>query len=233
MENQNQETKYLPQPKPGLNPLLVVAIIFVAIVGGIFLLTTNKKKVPTPTEIQDIKMPETKPTTTTSTAGEIPAQKLVTKPTDVFIGDDFVLKLPLGWEATTPVPGTVATVFNKSEDNSKNPAAAKINFKSYIAVTFVINKKTLDQTITDLQAEIAKQITKPSFSKPQDLTIDNMPGKTFEASFNKDGMDFVVILGLVKNNDKTFIVSGYTLSERWEQNKPTFLEAIKNFKIAN
>jgi len=236
MEPQNQDIKYLSQSKNSPNPLLIVAIIFTAIVGGIFLLTANNKKIEAPgKDIESIKMPETQKasgTQATSSQGEIPTQKLASKPTDVFVGDDFVLKMPTGWNSAATMPGTVATVFNTAENNSTNPTAAKINFKSYITVTFVINNKTLDQTIADLQAEIAKQITKPSFSKSQDIIIDGQPGKTFEASFNKDGVDFVVLLGLTKSPNKTFIISGYTLSERWAQNKDIFYQAIKNFQFA-
>jgi len=51
------------------------------------------------------------------------------------VTDDFEVTLPAGWEKTAPAIGASAMAVNRNE-KLDDPAAQKINFKSYLAVSY-------------------------------------------------------------------------------------------------
>jgi len=148
-----------------------------------------------------------------------------------FIGDDFTLIPPAGW-IRTQIPSTLVSYQNSRETQPKGSAAEKINFKSYLAVSF---DSTNGQSLVQI-AELVKNQTKGvapaiSFASAIDGTIGGQPAKFMEADLLMQDVNFKVAIAVAMKGDKYFIISFNTTAEKWPEYRDIFYNALNSFKF--
>ncbi|KKT22024.1 MAG: hypothetical protein UW08_C0020G0010 [Parcubacteria group bacterium GW2011_GWB1_43_8b] len=191
--------------------LIAFAIIVAAGVGwGIYSLTQNKNA--------DIE-----------TGGPVD----VTGPesNNAYIGDDFTIVPPPNW-IETHLPGTLVSFQNSKETHPLNSAAAKINFKSYIAVSFDnANGKTANETAELIKQQTINILPNISFSPATDRLIDGQPAKFMEASISQQNVNFKVMIVVALKGDKFFTISYNTTAEKWTEYRNLFYSTADSFKF--
>ena len=112
---------------------IIITIIVVAVVGvGLTFYFLNQNKNSDNLSLETANSPE--------------------RTTGLYVGDDFTIVSPKDW-IQTHLPSTLVSFQNPNEKHPEGSAASKINFKSYIAVSF---DNTQGKTLEEI-AELVKQ----------------------------------------------------------------------------
>jgi hypothetical protein len=148
-----------------------------------------------------------------------------------YVGEDFTIISPPGW-IQSHMPSTLVSFHNPDENHPKGSAAEKINFKSYMAVSFDnAQGKKLEEIIETTKQQIQGVASSVSFDSETAGTIDNQPVKFIEASLNQQNVDFKVLMAIVTKDEKYFTISANTTSEKWMSYRDTFYNTINSFKF--
>ena len=137
--------------------LIVLGIILAVLVGFYFIRQNqapveNQEKMDGGTRVNN------------QTNNEQSQNKLVT--------DDFEVTLPAGWEKTAPAMGTSAMAVNRNE-KLDDPAAQKINFKSYFAVSYdMLQGKSLSEYLQTVKNQLSQTISNVVFANERDIMIN-------------------------------------------------------------
>jgi hypothetical protein len=152
---------------------------------------------------------------------------------NIFQGDDFSIVIPQEWQnSPSPLPGSLLTVYKTYEDHSQDPNAQKINFKSYLAISF---DKTQGRTQAQLLNMIKQSLTQvspntKSVASSQE-NIDGQPANLEEFSINQQEVDFHVLVALIAKGDKYFSISVNTTEKKWPEYKDILYETVKSFRF--
>ncbi len=149
------------------------------------------------------------------------------------ITDDFSINLPAGWMQTTAASGVSAMALDANEV-IKDPAAQKINFKSYLAVVFdVLQGKTLDEYLKNLKNSLQQAIPNVVFTKEQDMTINGKSSHAMEAELSQQGVNFKILTVLVKDEkgENVWIVTFNTIKSSWDGYKESFYNTANSFVL--
>ncbi|HRY52450.1 MAG TPA: PsbP-related protein [Candidatus Portnoybacteria bacterium] len=148
-----------------------------------------------------------------------------------FVGDYFSFIPPTGW-IQTHLPSTLVSYQNSREVQPKDSAAAKINFKSYFAVSF---DKTSGQTLDEITKMVKKQLegVAPAikFLSTVDGTIGGQPAKLIEADLKMQDVNFKVIVAIAMKGDKYFNISNNTTAEKWPEYRDIFYNVLNSFEF--
>lgn len=148
-----------------------------------------------------------------------------------YVGDDFTIVPPNGW-AQTHIPTTLVSFQNNKETHPKGGAAEKINFKSYIAVSFDnTNGKSLDETVELVKQQIKAVAPAIIFNSITEGLIDKEPAKFIEAGLSMQDVDFKIMVAVALKGDKYFTVSNNTTAEKWQEYRDIFYAAANSFKF--
>ena len=146
--------------------------------------------------------------------------------------EEFSIIVPSGWSTQTQLPGTLMTAMNLTESHPNDPAAAKINFKSYISVSFdETDGKTLGALTKMVESQISQTVTSAKVIDQKDETIDGEPAKFIEIALTQQGTDFTVFIAIVIQGNKYYVISGNTPTTKWEENRPLFEHAAESFRL--
>ncbi len=150
----------------------------------------------------------------------------------VFATDDFSLNYPEGWRQVPAITG-VSAMIAKSNENISDPEAKKMNFQTYLAVSYdSVEGKTKEQVVEYVKNEVAAVIPEVVFSNEKFLTLGGREAYAAEMTFRKSGLDFhvleIVIWG--EGND-LWILSYNTLEELWAGDVGEFEEMTQGFKV--
>lgn len=149
-----------------------------------------------------------------------------------FTTDDFSIDIPVGWKQTAPPMGASAMIVNVNE-NFDEPAAQKINFKSYLAVSY----DTLQGTAMDAYLEAVKiglQQTIPNtvFITDKKITISGKPANAIEMAMNQQGVNFKVLMVIVGGiNEDVWVISFNTTKNNWDIYKEMFYNIADSFSL--
>ena len=151
--------------------------------------------------------------------------------TGLYVGDNFTIVSPKDW-IQTHMQSTLVSFQNPAEKYPEGSAAAKINFKSYIAVSF---DNTQGKTIEEI-AELVKQQVQAvapsvSFTSETDEIIDGQPVKIMEANLNQQNVDFKVLMAVITKENKYFTISANTTVQKWTEYSEIFYDTIRSFKF--
>lgn len=148
-----------------------------------------------------------------------------------YIGDDFTIIPPEDWLYAN-IPGTLIAFQNKEEVYPEGSPAAKINFRSYIAVSFDnVQGRTLENISSFLQQETLKAIPSTKFLSLIDETVNGQPAKFLEAELTQQDVDYKVLMAIVLKGDKYFLISSNTTAERWFEYQDLFYNTSRSFKF--
>ena len=151
-------------------------------------------------------------------------------PGNILVKDDFSIEVPEGWkEASAPV-GVSAMVVNVDEEVT-DPAAKKINFKSYFSVTYdVLQGKTQEEYPQYLKESLVDSV--PGVEFAGEGALEGKNAYAIEADISQQGADFRIWLVVYKGaGDGMWIVSFNTPRSSWESYKDLFHQTAASFQV--
>jgi hypothetical protein len=148
------------------------------------------------------------------------------------VTDDFEIMLTAGWVNTQALMGTLAMAVD-SKENIKEPAAQKINFKSYLAVSHdTLSKKSLSEYMQTVKVSLRQTIPNAVFSNENNLEINGRLAYAMEVEMNQQEVDFkVLIIAVSGNEDDAWILSFNTLKDSWQSYTQNFSDMAQSFFI--
>lgn len=152
---------------------------------------------------------------------------------NVIATDYFSITLPAGWSKTIDtVTGVTAMAINLKEVINDS-AAQKINFKSYLAISFeTLDGKTMSEYMQSVKSEIQTTSSDVVFTNEKEVTINGKPGRAVEVEIIQQGIDFKVLIALIKgNNDDIWLLSYNTTKSAWDGYKEGFSDSVNSFII--
>ncbi|MFA5083784.1 MAG: PsbP-related protein [Candidatus Paceibacterota bacterium] len=196
-------------------PIIIIFIIVLGIVGAAqWYLSTHKNAA------------EKNPATS------LPGQSGQTNGQNVFANDDFSFTYPNGWQSVPPQTGVSAMIVKQNEI-STDPQAKKMNFQSYMSVSYAPSDKTSKNLIIDaVKNQLRSLIPDIAFSQEKSLTINQNDAYAMEMNLNQGGINFHILMVLVwgKGND-VWILSFNTLESLWQGYADTFGEITQTFTV--
>lgn len=146
--------------------------------------------------------------------------------------DDFEINLPAGWRQTAPAIGASAMAVN-ADENIDDPAAERINFKSYFAVSYdMLQGKSISEYLRTVKNGLQQAISSVVFTKDQDMTINSRPAHAIEAELTQQGVDFRILMVVVKGQgDDFWVISFNTTKGGWDVYKETFYGIANSFSL--
>ena len=198
--------------------ILVIFAVILIILAGFYFLKQDKSTSDLPINIKDDAEKNNQ------TDNEQLQKKLVT--------DDFEITLPVGWEQTTPAIGTSAMAVNENE-KLDDPAAQKINFKSYFAISYdTLQKKSLSEYLQNIKNTLLQTISNVVFTNEQDIIIDNKPARAVEAELTQQGVDFKILMVVIAGqHEDVWVISFNTTKSSWDGYKEIFSNITKSFSL--
>jgi len=199
---------------------LVVAIIVIIILGvGFYFVQQNKSPKTDKLNIQ----------TEQSLANQ--ENKQLAEQNHLYSGDDFTMLPPSGW-LRSQLPGTLVSYQNPVEKHPTGSAAEKINFRTYLAVSFDnSNGQTLAEIIELVKRQIQSIAPAAVLQSTTPGTIDNEPATFMEFNLTMQNIDFKVMMIIVLKGDKYFTISNNTTIEKWPEYQETFYNTASSFQF--
>lgn len=148
------------------------------------------------------------------------------------VTNDFEITLPAGWRKTEPIMGASAMAVNANEQLS-DPAAQKINFKSYVAVSYdTLQGKNLSGYLQTVKNQLSQTISNVIFTNEQDTMINGISARAIEAELTQQGVNYKILMIVVsgKGND-VWIMSFNTTKSSWDGYKENFSNIAKSFSL--
>ena len=154
------------------------------------------------------------------------------QPQNKIITDDFSINLPTGWKQTTAAMGASAMAVNANEDIN-DPTAQKINFKSYLAVSYdIFQGKNMNDYLQTVKNGLSQTISNVIFIKEQDMTINGRPAHAIEMELIQQGVNFKILMVVVKGQgDDAWVISFNTIKSGWDGYKETFYNVANSFSL--
>lgn len=147
-----------------------------------------------------------------------------------YIGDGFSVEQMLGW-TVGQIPSTLVSFHNYGEKHPDGSPAAKINFKSYSAISFdMIGEKTLEEIYQATIDIVARLLPSAKVSTVEEETINGMPAKLAVIDLNQQGVDFGVLLAVYLASDKYYTMSFNTTAEKWPEYEARFYAVARSFE---
>lgn len=202
--------------------IIVLIIVVVAVAAGISFYFIQKNKAPA-NSVENITLPS-QSEVNNQTNSEQSQSKLVT--------DDFEISLPEGWRKTAPAMGASAMAV-KADEQLTDPAAQKINFRSYFAVSYdTLQGKSLSEYLQSVKNQLQQTISGVVFAQEHDTTINDKPARAFEANFTQQGVNFKILMVAVKGaGDDVWVMSFNTLQSAWTEYQKTFSDVASSFRL--
>jgi len=156
------------------------------------------------------------------------------KKENILVKDNFSVNIPEGWIEVAASVGVSAMVVNTNEEMT-DPAAKKINFKSYFAVSYdMLQGKTISEYLQTVKSGIEQTIPNVVFTKDQDTTIGGRSAHAIESELAQQGVDFKVLIVVVKGQgDNVWVISFNTTKSSWDGYKETFYSIADSFSLKN
>ncbi|MBU1146575.1 hypothetical protein KKD80_03455 [Patescibacteria group bacterium] len=151
---------------------------------------------------------------------------------NVFANDNFSLSYPAGWRQVPAMTG-ISAMITKGNENITDPEAKKMNFQTYLAVSYdSVEGKTKEEIAEYVKSEVAAVFPGIVFSNEKFSTINGREAYSLEMTFSKSGVDFHVLEVVVWGNENDlWILSFNTLEELWQNYIGEFEEMTGTFII--
>jgi len=146
--------------------------------------------------------------------------------------DDFSVNLPKGWQRAEAGIGISAMAVN-IEENVTDPAAQKINFKTYLAVVYdTLQNRTLGDYLQSAKNGLRQAVPSVVFAKEEELSVNGRPTFTLEAELTQQGVNFYVLMAMIKGEgDDVWVMSFNTVKDSWQEYKKEFYNTINSFTL--
>ncbi len=152
-----------------------------------------------------------------------------TESADKYIGDDFTILKPANW-TQAQIQGTLVSFHNTDEVHPEGSAAKKINFLSYMAVSFdMAGERSLTEINDFVTDQIKASIPSTKVSTSSDETVDGQPAKFNVFTMSQQEVDITVFLAVILKGDKYYTVSGNTTDDKWSDYEELFYSTARSF----
>lgn len=207
--------------KPNAATLTVVVVVMAIIAGfGIYWSTRNSTNTKTVNDANATNVTVDANVNTNAVAAD-----------GLYVSDDFTVIQPAGW-VQGQIPGTLASFQNLKETHAAGSAAAKINFKSYIAVSFDnTNGKTLDQVYQTTVDAVTSSIPSAKTFASSNETVNGLPAKFAAMELDQQDVAYTVLIAVYMAGGKYYVMSFNTTAEKWIEYKDKFYEVARSFKL--
>ncbi len=197
--------------------ILVALGILLVVVVGVYFVRQNKPAI------------NSSENTAQQTPGNTPVKE---SGQGVLATDDFSINLPAGWNQTAPAIGSSAMAVNVNEQIN-DPAAQKINFKSYFAVSYDKPQgKSINEYSQIVKNGLQQAISSVVFTKEQDMMINVRSAHAIEAELTQQGVNFKILMVVVKGQgDDVWVISFNTTKDSWDGYKGTFYSIANSFSL--
>lgn len=148
-------------------------------------------------------------------------------------GEDFSIVIPEGWDRSQqPLSGTLLALYKNKEDHADDPNAQKINFKSYMAISFDRTQgKTKSQIVDMVKQSLLQLSPNAKINALPEETVDNQTADLVEISLAQQDVNFKVLVAVIIKGDKYFTLSANTTEKKWDSYKENFYKALKSMKL--
>ncbi len=148
------------------------------------------------------------------------------------VTDDFEISLPVGWQQAAPPVGASAMAVDNNEEIS-DPAAQKINFKTYVAVSYdTLQGKSLSEYLQSIKGQLQQALPGTVFSQEHDAVINSRTARAFEVDLTQQGASFKILIVAIKGeDDDVWTMSFNTLQNSWMAYQETFSGIANSFKL--
>lgn len=149
------------------------------------------------------------------------------------VTDDFSMDLPAGWSKTIDTVEGVSAMAANPDEIINDPAAQKINFKSYLAVSFdTMMGQTMEEYMQSVKDELQKSVPGVIFANESNVTINGRPARAIEAEMTQQGTNFKVLIVAVQGNgDDVWVLSYNTVKSSWDGYTEAFAASAKSFVL--
>lgn len=146
--------------------------------------------------------------------------------------EDFSISMPEGW-AEMGAPTGISAMVVYSSEKIIDPAAQKINFRTYFSVVYdMLAGKTLEEYIQSVKDILPQSIPGIVMTHEESSSIDNREAYFIEAEFTQKNIDFKILLTLTKGKEQDiWIISFNTAASNWDIYKDLFYQIAKSFKV--
>ena len=148
------------------------------------------------------------------------------------VTDDFEVTLPAGWEKTAPAIGASAMAVNRNE-KLDDPAAQKINFKSYLAVSYdTLQGKGLSEYLQTVKNGLSQIVSNVVFTNEQDVMINGRSAHALEAELAQQGVNFKILMVVITGQgEDVWVMSFNTIKSSWDGYQETFSDMVQSFSL--
>ena len=213
--------------------IVLIVLVVAAALAGVYFIKQNKSQVNGP---ENNGQQNNNPSSgeLAENQGGTDSGIIVSKnqPQTKIITDDFSIDLPSGWQQTTAAMGSLAMAVNMNEVLN-DPAAQKISFKSYFAVSYdAFQERSMVEYVKVIKSQLKEIIPDIIFTEDKDMTISEKSAHAMEAEFTQSGADFKILMVIVAGQeDDVFILSFNTVKSAWDTYEGTFYNVANNFVV--
>lgn len=224
--------------KGSIAPVVLIAVLFLAaaIGTGIYYFTAQKSsrqnsfdQNSSQSQTQDNPQPQSG--SFPNENGSAPSSAKLVE--NRYEGEDFSVAIPEGWaKSQQPLSGTLLTLYKIGESHADDPNAQKINFKSYIAISFDRTQGETQSQIFDMTKKILLQtLPNAKIGALSPETIDNQKADLIEIRLTQMDVQFKVLVAVVIKGDTYFTVSANTTEKKWDSYKADFYAVLKSMAL--
>lgn len=170
----------------------------------------------------------------TSVINQPQTSSLTAKPAEnQYEGEDFSIVIPEGWDRSQqPLPGTLLALYKNKEDHTNDPNAQKINFKSYMAISFDRTQGKTKSQILDMIKQGLLQLSPNAKINPlPQEVVDNQTADLVEINLAQQDVNFKVLVAVIIKGDKYFTLSANTTEKKWAGYRQDFYKALKSMVL--
>ncbi len=171
-------------------------------------------------------------------ANQLPAENQertgndIGQPQSKIITDDFSIDLPMGWKQTEPAMGASAMAIN-ADEQLNDPAAKKINFRSYFAVSYdTLQGKDLSEYLQGVKVQLQQVVPSAVFAQENDTVINGQAARAMEINLTQQGVSYkILMVAVVGKGDDVWVMSFNTIESSWDAYKETFSSIAKSLSL--
>jgi len=154
------------------------------------------------------------------------------QPQNKIVTDDFFINIPTDWKQTAPAIG-VSAMAVKTNENVDDPAAQKINFKSYFAVTYdTVQGKSMNDYLQTVKDGLSQTISNIVFTKERDIAINDSSAYEIEAELTQQGANFKILLAVIAGQgEDVWVISFNTTKSAWDGYEEMFYSIADSFSL--
>lgn len=145
--------------------------------------------------------------------------------------EGFTINMPEGWAEIGTPSGVSAMVVNVNEEIT-DLDAQKINFQSYFSVVYdTLSGKSNEEYLQSIKDSLNQVVPGVLFVDEKEGKIDDRDAYFIEAEFKQRGVDFKILLVIIKGGEDVWIVTFNTPKSNWEGYKDLFYQTADSFQL--